>query len=314
MHKSKKAVVIPAYKVSEQIIEVVSTIPDMIDFIIVVDDACPEKSGKLVEDAGIKKVTVIYHKKNQGVGDAVISGYKKAMELGCDIVVKIDGDGQMDPSHIEELIKPLENNEADYMKGNRFRNIDVIRKMPKLRLMVNNLLSFFVKVCSGYWNIMDPVNGYTAIHRRVLDKLKLDKIAKRYFFESDMLLNLYLINAVVKEFPMQAKYGTETSSLTAKHVLVQFPARLIYGLVRRILLKYYIYDFNMASVYILLGIPLFIWSIVLGSLEWIESARTGIARPAGTVILAALPLIISVEMLLQAIHIDINSFPKKGNS
>lgn len=313
MKKQKNAVVIPAYKVSKEIKGVVSSIPDKIDHIIVVDDACPEKSGKLIEEQGIKNVTVIYHKKNQGVGAAVISGYRKALELGCDIVVKIDGDGQMDPAKIGEFIEPLEKDKADYVKGNRFVNVDVIRNMPKLRLMVNNILSFFVKASSGYWNVMDPVNGYTAIHRRVLEKLKLDRIARRYFFESDMLINLYLINAVVKEIPMDAKYGSENSSLTAKDVFLQFPAQLIYSFMRRILLRYYIYDFNMGSVYMLLGIPLFIWSVVFGSLEWMKSAITGIARPTGTIILSALPLIVSVELLLQAIHIDIDNVPKRNN-
>lgn len=207
----KKAIVIPAYKVSETIVDVINSIPDDVDEVIVVDDACPESSGRIAEGSGRKNLLVLYHDNNQGVGGAVITGYKKALELGCDIIIKMDGDGQMDPAYIQSLIEPLINNKADYAKGNRFRDFNALKSMPKVRLFGNSTLSFLVKFSSGYWNVMDPTNGYTAIHRRALDRLNLEKMSKRFFFESDMLINLNIINAVVQDIPIPARYTGEKS-------------------------------------------------------------------------------------------------------
>jgi dolichol-phosphate mannosyltransferase len=180
-----------------------------------------------------------------------------------------------------------------------------------MRLFGNSALSFMVKMASGYWNIIDPTNGYTAIHRRVLEKLDLTKISRGYFFESDMLIRLNIINAVVKDIGMPAKYADEKSSLNIKKSVLQFPLKLFNGLAKRILLKYFIYDFNMASVYILFGLPVFLVSIIWGIVEWIDSAVSGVPRTAGTIMLVALPIILSFQMLLQAISIDIYSIPKK---
>ena len=307
----KIAVVIPSYKVAASITEVICSIPALVDHIIVVDDKCPQNSGKVAEELGNPKVIVIFHEKNRGVGAAVISGYKRAMELGSDIVIKMDGDGQMNPEYINSLIEPLIQDGADYTKGNRFMDFVALRTMPKLRLIGNNILSFMEKSFSGYWNIMDPTNGYTAIHKRVLIKLNLEKIANRYFFESDMLLNLYLADAVIKDVPIPTNYGDEESSLSVWRALIKFPSRLLYGILKRIFLRYFIYDFNMASVYILLGIPMFLWGVLFGAVEWYDSYANNIPKTAGTIMLAALPLIISFEMLLQAINIDIHNVPRK---
>jgi dolichol-phosphate mannosyltransferase len=305
------AVVIPAFKVVDHMKDVILSIPDSIHHIIVVDDKCPFASGKEAEKLSQNNVTVIYHEQNQGVGGAVITGYKKALELGCDIVIKMDGDGQMDSKYIDRLIEPLIKNEADYTKGNRFTNFTSLKSMPKIRLFGNSVLSFIVKMASGYWNIIDPTNGYTAIHKRFLEKVNLDKLSKRFYFESDMLINLNIINGVVKDIDIPAKYEGEGSSLSIQRAMIQFPPRLLKGFLKRIFLKYFIYDFNMASVYILIGLPIFLLSVLFGITEWIDSAITGMPRSAGTIMLVALPIIISFQMLLQAIQIDINSVPKK---
>lgn len=233
--------------------------------------------------------------------------------MGC-IAIKIDGDGQMDPAYIGDLIEPLISDRADYTKGNRFRDFKALKSMPKVRLFGNSILSFLVKCSSGYWNIMDPTNGYTAIHRRVLERLNLQRISKRFFFESDMLINLNVINAVVKDVAIPARYGKEKSSLKVTRVLFQFPPKLLAGLVKRIFLKYFVYDFNMASVYILVGLPMFMLSVIFGIKEWIESIVTGVPRTAGTIMLIALPIIVSFQMLLQAIQIDIASVPKRNGN
>ena len=311
MESVKIAVVIPSYRVADTIGQVVTSLPEVVDHIIVVDDACPAGSGKVAEAMACGKLHVVFHPTNQGVGGAVMTGYQKAMELGCDIVIKIDGDGQMDPTFLPALIQPLLDNRAEYAKGNRFSDFQALRSMPKIRLFGNNVLSFMEKLFSGYWHIMDPTNGFTAIHRRALERLNFSKIAKGYFFESHMLLNLNLIDARVQDVPIPAKYGDENSSLSIRKTFLEFPPRLFYGLCKRILFKYFIYDFNMASVYLLLGVPMLLWSFIFGLYHWIDSYRSGVPKAAGVIMLAALPLILSVEMLLQAINIDIQNTQRK---
>lgn len=307
----KIGVVIPAYKVKEFIKDLLASIPPAIDIIIVVDDKCPEASGKEAERVPDDRINVIYHEHNTGVGGAVFSGYKKAMEAGCDIVIKIDGDGQMDPGYIPDLTAPLIDDKADYSKGNRFMDFKALKKMPKIRLFGNSILSFLLKMASGYWNIIDPTNGYTAIHRRALEKLDPNKISKRFFFESDMLINLNMIDAVVMDISIPARYGNEKSSLSVLKIAFQFPPRLLKGFIKRIFLKYFIYDFNMASVYLILGLPMFLFGVLYGMIEWVDSLVGGTARTAGTIMLIALPIIVSFQMLLQAINIDINSVPRR---
>ena len=298
--------------VANSIQEVVLSIPEIIDHVIVVDDKCPESSGKQAEKLNRSNVIILYHKHNQGVGGAVVTGFRKAIELGCDIVIKMDGDGQMDSAHINRLVAPLANNDADYTKGNRFRDFRTLKTMPRIRLIGNSALSFLVKAASGYWNIMDPTNGYTAIHKRVLEKLILDKLSKGFFFESDMLIHLNIVNAVARDIDIPARYGENKSSLKISRVLLQFPPGLVRGLIKRVFLKYFVYDFNMASVYILIGLPIFLFSVFYGIYEWVDSIITGEPRTAGTIMLVALPIIVSFQMLLQAINIDIASVPKKN--
>ena len=310
MIKNKKiAVVIPSYKVKTHLKDVVLNLPEFVDFIIVIDDKCPQKSYEEVEN--LEKIYIVHHKINQGVGGAVVSGYKKAIELNSDIVIKIDGDGQMDSNYILPLITPLLENKADYTKGNRFRDFKALKSMPKVRLFGNSVLSFLIKMASGYWSMMDPTNGFTAITKQTLIDLDLDKLSKRYFFESDMLINLNIENKVIKDISIPAKYGEEESSLDIKKVALKFPPKIIKGLSKRLFLKYFIYNFNMASIYMVLGIPLFVFGVVFGAIEWCNSIQTNIETPTGTIMLSVLPIIIGVEFLLQAINIDIMSEPKE---
>ena len=311
MNNTILAVVIPSYKVASHIVSVISNIPDNITHIIIIDDKCPHNSGHIAQELHNPRVTVIFHDENQGVGGAVISGYKKALELGADIVVKIDGDGQMDIDYMQKLIQPIIDGQADYTKGNRFYDFKALHQMPKIRLLGNSGLSFLVKAASGYWNMMDPTNGYTAIRREVIENLELDKIAKRYFFESDMLINLNIENAIVVDVPIPAKYGDEKSSLSITRTLFGFPPKLFIGLWKRIFYKYFIYDFNMLSVYLLLGMPMVVFGTLFGFYHWAIADASDIQTPTGTVMMAVLPIILGVQFLLQAIQIDMGNIPKR---
>lgn len=245
-------------------------------------------------------------------GGAVVTGYKKALELDTDIVVKIDGDGQMDINYMQQLIQPLLDGRADYTKGNRFTDFKALRKMPKIRLFGNSGLSFLVKAASGYWNMMDPTNGYTAINKHALGELDLDNLAKRYFFESDMLINLNIENAVVIDVDIPAKYGDEKSSLSITKTLFGFPPKLFKGLCKRIFLKYFVYDFNMLSLYLFMGLPMVLFGTVWGIVKWMEAIVSNTETTTGTVMLAVLPIILGTQFLLQAIQIDMNNIPRKN--
>ncbi|MEY2816982.1 MAG: hypothetical protein RL275_445 [Chloroflexota bacterium] len=314
--KFKLAVVIPAYRTENEILDVLQGIPTFIRYIIVVDDASPDSSANLVAAAAKrnKRIVLVRHEKNQGVGGAMVTGFKKALDLGAEIVIKLDGDGQMDPRYIPALITPLIAGEADYAKGNRFRDFSALRQMPFVRRIGNLGLSFLTKAATGYWNIFDPTNGYFAISADVLAQLPLDRIDKGYYFETSMLSRLYLLDAFVQDVTIPARYRNEVSSLSIKRVLFEFPYKLTRTLIKRIILKYFIFDFSMMSIYLLTGIPLLLFGLIFGITKWIQYAELGIAAPTGTVILPTLSVILAIQILLSAIEIDLNAAPRKAIS
>ncbi len=248
------ATVIPAYRVERDIESVISGIPPYIKHIIVVDDASPDSCADLVTAAAQKdiRITLIRHSQNQGVGGAMISGFRKALELGAQIIIKLDGDGQMDSAHIPALITPLIEGKADYVKGNRFRDFQSLQQMPFIRRIGNLGLSFLTKAATGYWNIFDPTNGFFAIRAEILAQLPLEKIDHRYYFETSMLSHLYLLDAYILDVPIPARYRGETSNMSIRRVLIEFPIKLMRTFLRRIILKYFLIDFSMTSVYLLI--------------------------------------------------------------
>lgn len=307
----KIMVVIPTYRVSKQILKVLERIGPEVCKIIIVDDACPENSGNIATE-GYKdnRIVLIKHPENLGVGGATKSGYKKAIELGADFVVKIDGDGQMDPAQLESLIKPLINGEADYAKGNRFYNIEEIHAMPKLRIIGNLVLSFFSKFSSGYWNIFDPNNGYTAISSSMLRTLPLEKIANRYFFESDMLFRLYLSRAKVVDVALDAIYGDEKSNLKISKSIFEFFGKHFRNTFKRIFYVYYLRDFGLASIELPLGIALGLFGTILGLRSWMHSVSLGISTNTGTQILVAISCLASLQLVLSFADFDSRNYPE----
>src|SRR5260370_41667771 len=251
------AVVIPCYRVGRQVLDVIARIGPECSAIFVIDDCCPEQSGRLVESCVTDpRVSVFYHDKNMGVGGAVMTGYHAALEAGADIIVKIDGDGQMDPRLIPQFVAPITRGEADYTKGNRFYSVYSVRKMPGARLFGNAMLSFMTTISSGYWSIFDPTNGYTAAHQFTLPHIEFKNLSERYFFESDMLIKLAGLRAVVLDIPMQAIYDGANSNLRIGKVIGEFLLKHIRETVKRIAYSYYLRDFNFASVNLLGGVAL----------------------------------------------------------
>ncbi|MDM3850559.1 MAG: glycosyltransferase family 2 protein [Aphanizomenon gracile PMC627.10] len=306
--KKKIAVVIPCYKVSRHIQSVISEIPERVNSIYVIDDFCPEETGKLVQSKQLDiRVKVITLAENQGVGGATILGISHAISDGADIIVKIDGDGQMDSSLIPMFIEPILNHEADYTKGNRFYELEKLSRMPIIRLIGNTGLSFLCKVSTGYWDIFDPTNGFFAINAQVASVIPWHKISKRFFFESDLLFRLSMIRAKVIDIPIYPIYRNEISNLNPwKEVPIFFIGHLK-NFIKRIIYTYFVRDFNIASVELLLGILLLLFGFFYGISNWKFSAP---AATAGTVMLSALPLLIGFQCLLSFLNYDTQSMPK----
>ena len=306
----KITAVIPCYCERSQILDVIDKFDSAVTDIIIIDDACPEKTGEFVlNNNKDKRVQVITHEKNQGVGAATITGYTKAIKLGSDIIVKVDGDGQMDPSMIKTLIGPIRRGDADYAKANRFYRLKGLSKMPLLRLIGNLLLSFASKMSSGYWKIFDPTNGFTAIHRKVAQELPLDKLHKGYFFESDMLFQLNMSRAVVVDVPIQAIYGNEKSSLKVSKILLPFSGLHLKNFFRRITYSYFLRDFSIASIELVIGLIFITFGAIFGGIEWYESSVSGVTATAGTVIIAALPLMVGSQLIISFLNFDVNNQP-----
>ena len=205
------AVVVPAYRVAAHIADVIARIPPEVRHIIVVDDASPDDLPDVLAKVSDVRLVVLRHETNRGVGGAMKTGFRHALTLDADIVVKVDGDGQMDPALIPQFLDPIMCGEADFTKGNRFDDLSVIRHMPFARRLGNLALSFLVKLASGYWSLFDPCNGYLAIRAAVLSRISIDRLEDRYFFEISLLCEAYFAKAVLRDIPMRPVYRGETS-------------------------------------------------------------------------------------------------------
>ena len=306
------AVAIPCYKVTQHVLGVIDAIGPEVERIYAVDDACPEGSGRFIEQSHRDpRVRVLYNPENRGVGGAVVTAYQAALADGMDIVVKIDGDGQMNPALIPKFVQPILRGRADYTKGNRFYRPESLRGMPRIRLLGNAALSFVTKLSSGYWPVMDPTNGYTAVHAEVLRQLPLEKLERRYFFESDMLYRLNIIRAVVRDVPMDAVYADEQSNLKVSRVLPEFMGKHVKRFFKRYVYVYLVRDFNLGSVYSLAGVLLCALGLGCGAAQRIHSVATGVPASSGTVMLAALPLIIGIQFLIAFLHHDVDNVPRE---
>ena len=312
MSAPRVAVVVPSYKVRAHILGVLAGIGPEVAAIYVVDDACPENSGEHVR-AGCTdpRVRVLRNERNLGVGGATLRGYREALADGMEVLVKLDGDGQMDPKRIPALVRPIAEGNADYVKGNRFFDLEDAAAMPATRLFGNAVLSFVNKVASGYWDVMDPTNGFTALHGAVARVLPFDRIANDYFFESDMLFRLATVRAVVVDVPMAAKYGDEKSNLRVGQVARTFPGRFLVRTVKRLFYNYFLRDFNAGTVQFLAGLVLTVAGGIFGAIRWHASITSGVPASAGTVILAALPVLLGGHLLIAALNYDIANVPRR---
>ncbi len=305
------AVVIPAYKVQDQILGVLDRIGNEVSAIYVVDDCCPQHSGAFVsQHTQDKRIKVLRNEENLGVGGATMTGYKAAIRDGHTVIVKVDGDGQMAPELIPQFVAPILDGLADYTKGNRFYDLTHIGRMPAIRLTGNAALSFMSKLSSGYWDIFDPTNGYTAIHANIAAHLPMSKISRRYFFESDLLFRLNTMKCVVMDIPMDAHYGDEVSNLKIKSIIGEFLNSHLRNFGKRVIYNYFLRDMSPASIHLIFGFVLTVYGTLYGLSAWYSSAMDETVSAPGTVMMAALPLILGLQFLLAFITHDTQSIPR----
>lgn len=311
MYKNKVvAVAIPAYNEERFIVSCIEDLPDFVDHVIVVDDRSSDGTADAVRKVLNDKTHLLVNDHNLGVGGSTIAGYRMALDLGSDIVVKMDGDGQMRSEYLGALLDPLIDDGYNYAKGNRFLNLEALPQMPKLRILGNVALTFLTKMASGYWHVFDPQNGYTAIGAETLRSLDLARIHQRFFFENDMLFQLNLHNARVKDVAIPSKYGDEVSSLSILQVARTFPMLLLRRFLARVMYKYVVRDFSPIALFLMVGLALFSWGFAFGAYSWVRGIITGQFQSTGTVMLSVLPLIMGFQLMLQAIVLDIGESPK----
>jgi dolichol-phosphate mannosyltransferase len=303
----KCCVVLPAYNESLHLETVVGRIPAWVDGIIVVDDASTDDTLRVAQSLTDTRVQVHHHEKNRGVGGAMVTGFRAALDGGYDVAIKMDADDQMDAEELPVLVRPIELGLAEYVKGNRFRRTGRPSAMPGRRWFGNVVLSFLTKVASGYWHVFDPQCGFIAITAPTLRRLKLDGIARDYFFENDMLIRLNVIDARVVDVDTSSLYGDETSYVSIGRVSWSFPPRLARGFLWRFVRRHLMNDFGLIGLLAIAGFAFTLFGTLFGLYHWILSVSSGIPSTSGTVMIAVAPLILGMQMLLQALSLEVQS-------
>jgi dolichol-phosphate mannosyltransferase len=303
--------VIPCYNVASHVTGVLSAMPEYVDQVIAVDDGSRDDTLKTLEAATDTRIEVMRHDRNRGVGAAMRTGLSRGAQAGADLLVKVDGDGQMDLADLTKLLDALvDDPRYGYAKGNRLVDQRSLSQMPRLRFIGNFALTFLTKLASGYWYVVDPQNGYLAIRRGVWERLDPARISDGYFFENDMLVGLNILDVPVKDVSIPARYGDERSHLRVRRVLFPFFFLLVRRTFYRVYMKYMLRDFSPVALFLLAGLPLFIWGVAFGAYQWWSHAQLGIATPTGTVIVSVVPLILGFQLLLQALVLDIQNSPR----
>lgn len=301
--------IVPCFRVAAHLPEMLRGLPLLVDHVIVVDDGSPDD---LTATTCVERTELLRHASNRGLAAAMVTGLKRAFELDVDVIVKMDGDGQMDPAYLPALLEPITSGEADLAKGNRFMRRRHLGGMPAERRAGNLVLSFLAKLASGYWNIFDPTNGYIAIRRQLASELDLALLGPRYYFETSLLCEAYLAGAVVQDVPIPARYRDEESGLSLTRTAAAFPLLLARSFARRIVLRYFVRDFTPIALFLVAGSLLLGCGLALGLWNWLARAGTGHPTPTGTIILALLPLLVGFQLLLQAAVMDIGNVPTRS--
>ena len=301
------AVVVPAFDEEALIATTLAGIPDFVDTVIVVDDASRDGTAMAADGIGDGRVEVVKHEKNQGVGAAIITGYKRALEEGIDVTCVMAADNQMDPADLEAIAGPVARGEVDYAKANRLFTGRAWELIPRTRYLGNAVLSLLTKIASGYWHVADSQSGYTAVGRDTLELLDLDRVYRRYGFPNDMLVHLNVINARVRDIPSRPVYGVgETSGIRLRRVVPSISWLLTKAFFWRMREKYVIRDFHPLVFFYVFGILFSLLGIALGATVTILRIL-GNELTVATVVLVALLLIAGLLFTLFAMLFDMES-------
>ncbi|MGH3497545.1 MAG: glycosyltransferase family 2 protein [Nocardioidaceae bacterium] len=305
MYKDMRvAVVVPAHNEERLIGSVIETMPEFVDHIIVVADASSDDTGTAAKAVGDSRTEVVRLVENQGVGGAILAGHERVLTVGADVSVVMAGDAQMNPDFLPTLLDPIAAGEAQFTKANRFYGAGSFAGMPRTRVLGNIFFSFLTKAASGYWNLFDPQNGYTAIHRTALERLPLARIAHRYEFENDLLIHLNILRVPARDVPIPAVYGTEVSGIHMRTAVPRILRQLHHGFWQRIWWKYVLQSFSAVALMLFGGLALVGVGSTVGLFVLVNTMGASTAS-AGTVLLAVAPLLSGFHMLLFAMMLDI---------
>jgi glycosyltransferase involved in cell wall biosynthesis len=300
-------VVVPAYDEEELIGATLGGIPPLVDQIVVVNDGSSDRTAEVAKAAGDGRIQVISHERRSGVGAATVTGYRRALADGMDVVVVMNGDNQMDPEDLPKLVAPVARGELDYAKANRLATGQAWQLIPKTRFFGNAILSMLTKIASGYWHVADSQSGYTVVSREMLELLDLDHIYTNYGFPNDMLVHLNVWNARVRDFPSRPIYGVgERSNMRYRHVVPRIAWLLVRGFFWRLWEKYVKRDFHPLVFFYVMGFIATVAGVLLG-LVVVGYRIAGYSIPIATVVLVALLVISGLQFTLFAMWFDMES-------
>ena len=309
--KLKIGCAIPCYKGGANTIKVINSALEFADLIVLVDDKCPQKTGYQVANFFLDnpKIKIIYNKKNIGVGGSTKKAIRFLLEKDCDILVKVDADGQINPRLIPDLIEPLITGEYEAAKGNRFSSLDHILSMPFIRVIGNLCLSFINKLSTGYWELFDPTNGFMAFKNSAIKKIRLDKVDNRYFFESDLLFQCSLQSICFTQLPMKSVYSNHVSSLSPIKEIFIFGKQHLINFFKRLIYQYFLLDFNIGSLELLSGILTGFTLIFIVVRVYLKGIIEGKLATPGEANLIALLSIITAQLIIGFLYYDSTQQP-----
>jgi glycosyltransferase involved in cell wall biosynthesis len=305
-------VVVPAYNEESLIGATLSGIPEYIDHVYVINDGSLDNTLEVIKDYQSRdsRIVIINHENNQGVGAAIVSGYKNALEDEVEITLVMGGDNQMDPKYIPVLLDPIVSGQADYTKGNRLMSKEFRKGMSRYRTLGNMILTFLTKIASGYWHIIDPQNGYTAINLKALETIDLDSVFTYYGYCNDLLVKLNVYGFKVVDVQMPAKYGDEKSKIKYGEYIIKVSKMLLNNFFWRLKMKYVVLSFNPVIFFYLMGMIITPISILFGGYSLYYKFILGqdlFIRLA----LSMLLFIIGIQFLFFAMLFDMQS--QQGN-
>jgi glycosyltransferase involved in cell wall biosynthesis len=307
LERKRVAVVVPAYDEERLVGETLRGIPDFVDRVFVVDDASRDATGERAREVGDPRVEVIRHEKNRGVGAAIASGYRRALEEGIDVTCVMAADNQMDASELESLAGPVARGEIEYAKANRLVSGEAWEVIPRTRYLGNAVLSLLTKIASGYWHVADSQAGYTALSLDALRRLDLDRLYPRYGFPNDLLVHLNVQNARVRDVPSRPIYDVgETSGIKLRSVVPKISWLLLKAFWWRMAQKYVIRDFHPLVFFYAFGVLMTVAGLALGTLEVVLRLLGNEITPASIVLVAVL-LIAGIQFTLFAMWFDMEA-------